>query len=141
VNFFVIRLPENAFAKWLLLLFLVQQGVASVAMAASEMQHRAARSDVAAMEHHCERMGMQHDVYSGTQVLTEESLQGQDQADHEHQDCIAAGCDDCVGCVACVIGYRNSIALYLNSLPVVSPIYIAVPIPEPDLLYRPPISN
>jgi len=130
----VIRLSKSIVAQVFLLLFLMQQGFATVAMAQSQMQ-QTDRSAVAALGHECATMGVQDDGHSGGHPAAAESSQ------HDHQDCIDSGCDDCVGCVACAVGYRNSFNIFVSGRPVAGAVYIATSIPEPDLLYRPPIVN
>ena len=129
------RLPQNVFAKCFLVLLLMQQGFASVAMAAAERQQRAGGNDIAAMAHDCEGMSVQDTDHSTSHAVTVETMQ------HEHQECIEAGCDNCIGCVTCAIGYSSSDAMYMSGQPIVTPAYIAAPMPEPDRLYRPPINN
>ena len=130
----MIPLSKNAIAKVILVLFLMQQGIVTVAMAASQMQQPDGAA-VATLGHDCASMSVQDDGHSGGHAAATESSQ------HEHQDCIDSGCDDCVGCVACAVGYRNSFNIFVSGRPVVAPVYIATSIPEPDLLYRPPIVN
>lgn len=130
------RLPENVFARCFLLLLLMQQATASVAMAAAKIQLSAGDPDIATMAHDCASMGMQSEGHVGSHTA------GLDNGpQHEHQDCIDAGCDDCVGCVVCAIGYRNAINLFVSGQPIVAPVSVVASIPEPDLLYRPPISD
>ena len=130
----MIRISKNTVAQVLLVLFLMQQGIATVAIAASQMQQPDGAA-VATLGHDCESMSVQDDVHSGGHAAATESSQ------HDHQDCIDSGCDDCVGCVACAVGYRNSFNIIVSGRPVGAPVYIAMAIPEPDLLYRPPIVN
>ena len=130
----VIRLSKNAIAQAFLLLFLTQQGIVTLAMAASQMQ-RADGSAVATMAHDCEGMNVQDDGHSGVVAGAPESSQ------QDHQDCNDSGCDDCLGCVACAAGSRKSFNIFIISRPVVAPVYIAAAIPESDPPYRPPIAN
>jgi len=135
----VIRLSKNAIAQVFLLLFLMQQGIVTLAMAAPQMR-QADGSAVATMAHDCEGMNsqdwnLQDDGHSGVLAAAPESSQ------QDHQDCNDSGCDDCLGCVACATGSRKPFNIFMISRPVVAPVYIAAAIPEPDLLYRPPIAN
>jgi hypothetical protein len=130
----VIRLSKNAIAQVFLLVFLMQQGIVTLAMAASQMQ-QVDGSAVAKMGHDCEGMGAHDDGHSGALAVTPESSQ------QDHQDCNDSGCDDCLGCVACAAGNLKPFNIFIISRPVVAPVYIAAAIPEPDPLYRPPITN
>lgn len=118
-----------------MLFLLAQQGMGSLALAAAEIFPTTGTTDVAAMAHDCASMAGQVESHSGTHAAASESTQ------HDHQDCIDAGCDDCVGCVACAVGYRNSLELYTSGRPVVITLTAAAPLPAPERLYRPPISS
>ena len=127
------RLSNNTFAKCLLLLLLVQQGVGSLALAATGISQYAEGLDATPHVHDCASMNGQTEDHTLLHGGAPECSQ------HDHQDCIDAGCDHCVGCVACAVGFHSSFYLYMNGRPVISAVSGAAPLPEPELLYRPPI--
>ena len=129
----MIRPPYNAFVKCFMLWLLVQQGLGSFALAAAGVFQHADGIEVAAMAHECASMMTSAEDRSESNTGVPESAQ------HDHQDCIDTGCDECVGCVACATGYRYSFDLYISGKPVVLAAALAAPLPAPDLLYRPPI--
>lgn len=124
---------RNNLARFFLLLLLLQHGLMSLAMATPLA---VASGDGAAMTHSCATMD--HAYKSGdSRDSAHAGAQGMQQ--HDHNDCIQAGCDDCVACVACMTAYRNPVSIYTTRQAAAQFIALWIPNVLPDLLYRPPI--
>ena len=124
---------KNAFAKWFLLLLLAQQGLGSLALAATGAMQDEHNKDAAAMAHECADMLMLDLDSPESSAVTRQS------SEHYHQDCADMGCDNCVGCAVCAVNYRHAPSLYIRARPAVVAVAVAIPSPRVERLYRPPI--
>ena len=121
-------------AKIFMMFLLLQQGATSFAMATSDTGSGARATDIVLAEHDCQSMSGKSVDDPAFHVAKNSNLQ-----QHDSQDCIESGCDDCIGYFAGFTHYRNPVPLYVSSRPVVVHTFIAAALRAPDLLYRPPI--
>jgi hypothetical protein len=122
----VIRTQKTGFSQWLFVLLIMQHALAAVAVAASGPEHhQGVKAAAAEASVHCEAMRSE-------QAGSSEMLQ------QGHQDCIESGCDNCVGCVACLPLAINSFPLPPGQQTLILSIEL-FSAPQPDSLYRPPI--
>jgi len=116
---------KKILVRLMLLLLVSQQAVATGGYTGMTSEHESQYPEVAT--EHCESMATEH---SG---LHDASLQ-------DHQECVDADCTDCLASAVCL---PQPVAAGLEA-PVVhqlNPDLSIKALPEPDLLYRPPIAS
>jgi hypothetical protein len=115
----------------LVMLLLLQHGLASATLITGNVMQSADESTAAAV-HECAGMDMQFDT-STTNDLQHSKIQ--------HEECIEAGCGNCVGCATFTSSYRSPVLSFVTSRAAALPVYLSPPVLAPDLLYRPPIHH
>jgi hypothetical protein len=121
----VIRTYTADLSKWLLVLLVLQHALAAAAVAAPDSErHSGATAEVSG---HCESMPSEQ---SGEQ----------DVRLNDHQDCVESGCDECVGCAAC-LPLAEGVSLEVSGQTGLFSKLLFFPEPYTDFLYRPPIHS
>ena len=122
------------FARLFLILLFVQQGLPAIAYATSATLQVASEQGVAVAGHDC---GTHAELSAASAAENSMSPDGSMQ----HEDCNDSGCDNCVGCIAGVAGYKHAVPFIVVSQPAFAHVSVTPAVPAPDLLYRPPIAN
>jgi hypothetical protein len=130
----VARFTRMHFARLFLLLLFMQQGLPAIAYAASATLQVASEQGVAVAGHDC---GTSAELSAASVAENTMAPDGSMQ----HEDCSDSGCDNCVGCIAGVAGYKHTVPFIIVSQPAFAHASVVPAMPAPDLLYRPPIAN
>jgi hypothetical protein len=123
-------MARKRFAKFMLLVLLIQNGLAAAAFAspaafAEQMQ--------AGTAHECASVA---EADAGSHQLPPNAHH---MLESEHEECVSAGCLDCVGSSPCVLSATMPEPHTMSA----SRVHWAAPhdpVPDSDHLYRPPIS-
>jgi len=131
---------KTGIAKCLLAVLIIQHGVFAMAGVSTHATVQADNGTLGTMqmEHDCAGMMQQSAATDAGEAMLQDGHQH--ASEHGPKDCVDSGCDDCMGCAACVAGQvvSQSSTRLKQQQDLVKTVFVLLA--RQESLYRPPIS-